>query len=546
MANANWNLLPHDPHGFFGLDDAFERKELKRAYNVLLKQYKPEKFPEEFKCLRAAYESLDRELRYGQAAKVASTHQQYEWTQSTSEVTAGAPTTTAGPVENSAVEPATFHQRLKQESPNIIYKELLNRQNKTPYEFFTLALTADVVTENPLLFYQWIVTGLQEHPGDQGLTSLLTEYFKTPIDVKSLPKILLTTSKVVTTDLFYYLTEACWQQLLSKANFQVFQSTLRQCESNLKLFDDRGKHAFYSHILKHAIWKANDQWLQPVFNFLDNNASNLNPHSEFTLHLLERLRDFRSKSKKFVGNNPIRQKIHDTIVEYYCNDNETGDRMVLECQLDFADSPDAMLRAFPVDLLDKDDGAADSMWTIWNAISEEVLERNGLTPPDVNPSKFNSRLFRLMGDLDSTWEITTTQTLAFYAMNFLPYLLFAVLPFILFGSWLFEITALQLISPFMVLGGLALFHFWLRPKTISPIFTKMVQKSIKRQYHTRWRGRFVQFFEATQATMNDMNDGLMQIVYGKQTDLTAATFLVEFVPNDLGIAFYSQAVRFRS
>jgi len=179
-------------------------------------------------------------------------------------------------------------------------------------------------------------------------------------------------------------------------------------------------------------------------------------------------------------------------------------------------------------------------------MSEEVLERNGLTPPDTNPSKFNARLFRLMRDLDSTWGINRLETIAFYALNFLPYLLFAALPFILFGGWLFQFKTLQLLAPLMMGGGIALFHFWLRPKTIRPIFTKMVHKSIRRQYHTLWRGRFVQFFEATQATMGDMNNGLMQIVYSKETNLTAATHLVDFVPSDLGIAFYSQAVRFRT
>ena len=546
MESADWKLLPHDPRGFFGLGDTFERKELKRAYNVLLKQYKPEKFPEEFKRLRAAYEALDRELRYGQAVKVATTLQQYEWTQSTSRAAGDAQTASTTPSEKSPAEPVAFHQRLKQESPVVIYKELVDRQNKTPYEYFTLALTADIVTKNPMLFCQWILTGLKEHPDDQGLISLLKEYFETPIDVKTLTRILITTSKVVRTDFFYYLTESGWQRLLSEANFQVFQSTLKQCESNLKLFDDRGKHAFYSHILKRAIWTADDQWLDHVINFLDNNASNLQSESEFTLYLLEQMRKFRSKSKKLVGNDPIRQRISDTIVEYYSSDSEIADRAVLECQLEFADSPDAMLRAFPLSLLEKDDNGAEAMWTIWNAISEEVLERNGLAPPYVNPSKFMSRLHRLMKDLDSTWEISNFQNLSFLAMNFLPYLFFAVLPFILFGSWLGDFTVLQMITPFMMIGGIALFHFWLRPKTVEPIFTKMVEKSIKRQYQTLWRGRFVQFFEATQATMVDMNHGLMEIVSREHSQLTAATHLIIFVPSDLGIAFYSQAVRFRS
>ncbi len=55
----DWNRLPHDPVGFFGLPDDFDRIALKRSYNALLKRYKPEKFPGEFQRIRMAYEQLD-------------------------------------------------------------------------------------------------------------------------------------------------------------------------------------------------------------------------------------------------------------------------------------------------------------------------------------------------------------------------------------------------------------------------------------------------------------------------------------------------------
>ena len=34
----DWQLLPHDPQGFFGLADGFDRKDLKRSYNRLLRR----------------------------------------------------------------------------------------------------------------------------------------------------------------------------------------------------------------------------------------------------------------------------------------------------------------------------------------------------------------------------------------------------------------------------------------------------------------------------------------------------------------------------
>jgi len=79
-----WKLLPHDPVTFFGLKTGFDRKTLKRAYGKLIRQFKPEKFPEEFQRIRAAFETLDGQLRYGQVQSASNLSQQYRWQASTS------------------------------------------------------------------------------------------------------------------------------------------------------------------------------------------------------------------------------------------------------------------------------------------------------------------------------------------------------------------------------------------------------------------------------------------------------------------------------
>ena len=56
---ADWSLLPHHPVQFFGLEDGFDNRQLKRAYNRLIRIYKPERSPAEFQRIRAAYEQLD-------------------------------------------------------------------------------------------------------------------------------------------------------------------------------------------------------------------------------------------------------------------------------------------------------------------------------------------------------------------------------------------------------------------------------------------------------------------------------------------------------
>lgn len=58
------NRWPMDPETLLGVRSDISRRDLKRAYARLIRRYKPEHAPEEFRRLRAAYEELDRELEW--------------------------------------------------------------------------------------------------------------------------------------------------------------------------------------------------------------------------------------------------------------------------------------------------------------------------------------------------------------------------------------------------------------------------------------------------------------------------------------------------
>lgn len=61
---ANVNDWPTDPRTLLGVSSDISRRDLKRAYARLIKKYKPEHAPEEFRRLRAAYEKLDQQLEW--------------------------------------------------------------------------------------------------------------------------------------------------------------------------------------------------------------------------------------------------------------------------------------------------------------------------------------------------------------------------------------------------------------------------------------------------------------------------------------------------
>lgn len=61
---ADVNDWPTDPQLLLGVSSEISRRDLKRAYARLIKKYKPEHAPEEFRRVRAAYEKLDQQLEW--------------------------------------------------------------------------------------------------------------------------------------------------------------------------------------------------------------------------------------------------------------------------------------------------------------------------------------------------------------------------------------------------------------------------------------------------------------------------------------------------
>lgn len=60
--------MPDDPYDVLGLDDAATADDVRRAYFRLVRQYPPEVHPEEFKRIRAAYETLRSPVRRAELA----------------------------------------------------------------------------------------------------------------------------------------------------------------------------------------------------------------------------------------------------------------------------------------------------------------------------------------------------------------------------------------------------------------------------------------------------------------------------------------------
>ena len=522
----NWDLLPFEPVAFFDLDEGFDRKALKRKYNALIKKYKPEKFPEEFQRIRAAYETLDAELRYGQPRLTPKSVDTYQWTSDQPESSSA----TAEAREKSE----SIAERLSYEKPGDIYKKLSAKKNKSPFDYYSLAVLADVVGDDKLMFVKWILTGLKDHSLDPGLLTILCEYFKEDIDRGHLSSLLLTTSKMISNDRFYFVTENLWIQLLSKAGFAEFEKTLARCESNLKDYRVECRLTFYVFIIRRAMWSATKVWTDKAFGMIEELYNEIPDNLSYDVDVLYMLKEYLDDHKNIIGDDPVRLQIHKTMKAYFSLSEKEGDRAFIRTQTQLAGNGKGVLDAFPE--LDEN---CQKLFTPWNMIHHEVAERHQL---DGVPDKKGLRqsVYDLCQDLDFSNQFSTFNLLQYHLLTKGPYILLLATPYALLWTWLGSGYVMGL-ATILAIALAVVGHFVLKP---SSLFIKSLQRKVKRLYMKTWRSRFIQVLEATNADHEDLTGALIFVIQQKHEQLGLSNWLYEHVPEDIGLAFYALTTRY--
>jgi len=385
MADSNdepdWSLLPHDPARFFGLGSQFDRRDLKRSYNQLLRRYKPERFPQEFQRIRAAYEQLEEAIRYGHSTDaISSPAESTEWLAHSS---ADSPTRATSTSREPAAPVVPLHERIKTGSVSGLYRELQDRPDKSPYDYYALAVISDVVDrQTGRQFAEWILKGLAAYPGEIGLTSLLHAYFRSPIELEHCRVLLLACSKIVPEGYFFPLTEPLWRALLRGPEFRHFRETLRACEANLKGIHIDNRLAFTLQILKPAVWVADREWIDEAFAFIEDNYERVPDYLEYDLEILARLREYIRFREVYAGGTAMQQQLDKALRDYFSEEQIVGDRSVIDCQVSIAKDREGLTAAFA----NYGNAAYSPFFALWNWVSYDVAERH-VEPPKEGPDE---------------------------------------------------------------------------------------------------------------------------------------------------------------
>lgn len=201
------NLWPSDPNALFGLDSDASRRDLKRAYTRLIRRFKPEHFPDQFRRLREAFDGLDQlhEWREMIASRQMSdlfpeeadtiilnrtedpsADSRKESGQKTADESSGVPEPHPGrPVETSAEPPAVndadqlWNQALNGSRTDVIYSTLVDLSHKRPLTEAGYARLYWLLTLQPQLDSDrdpctWLIEGSQYHGLGHPLLTILT------------------------------------------------------------------------------------------------------------------------------------------------------------------------------------------------------------------------------------------------------------------------------------------------------------------------------------------------------------------------------------
>ncbi len=487
---ADWTLLPQDPLGFFGLQPGFDRKDLKRAYGKLIKQFKPESHPAEFQRIREAYEMLESENRYGvieaqmkQAANAWSTVLERASTASKTGSTA----------ERSTGAQFGFDVETAARSPQETYKQLKAQPNKSPQTYFLLATLSDLVeSKSSNMYLKWLLTGVKEYPDDPGLLRLVSETISAFTEQGSAAATLQTIAKLVSGDDFYRVTEPLWDRLLKEAGFEVFAKTLSLCERQLKHRTLRPKLAFTLHILRLAMCLAPAAWIEERLKFIESHGSELGSGMDDEIELLRLLHKYRQSDRQKALESPLGAKI-DQLITVYCKGSSAASlaEMTVLCD-ELARNGNGWQQTFPTTASEQ---AHDTLWLCLQVIAD-IAQQTGVEFGQLNQQRMQQQADATVNDITKTIQEVSNRISWLRARVYgMPFLVYWLGPLILTFGWSY--WGLLLIV-WTVMAGLSFaalaVPFWLKKKA-----DLQTQRLIEREYERLWRPRMFRYVQACHA-----------------------------------------------
>ncbi|MCR9207210.1 MAG: hypothetical protein NXI28_03195 [bacterium] len=565
MSDPAWHHLPHDPRSFFDLAEGFDRRDLKRAYGKLIRQFKPETHPQEFQRIRAAYEQLENAERYGRN-QAESQSAAEAWKPNGNPP----PQPESRPGDTSASDANQPSKRPKPPispvdeaiaNPRESYTRLSQKHSRSPLEYYILAVLSDLLVkptnENEKhrpQFLQWLLDGLQEHPHEPGLISLVAGTLRGDVPDDQIQTLLPKIAKSIRSSMFYRLTEPLWERLLIDQPFATFERLIRECESHLRQGDPRARLAFYLRILRTAIWTAPTEWTQSQLETLSGQAADLDDSMQNDLEFVELLHSYLSSTKPSASELPARATMESFLRTYCTGDGPTATAEMARCLDEIARDAHGVQESFPINQ-EQDD---HSLFLLMMMATSDLAETTGLIAPAPDEEKNNRQAVSCLRDLKNTLqEVVHRVSLIDTTYKWIPfaglYLVFGILFTVI---WFIAMTIVNqmtyssasgAISVLIMIAGLLsfpiLYFWWFYPKHLAERAENSRQKYFATCYTKRWRGRLFRYVQSCGESPSDSLTRLNEAA-AFHDDTEWMNLVLSFCHGDLGLLIFARAQLF--
>lgn len=481
----NWNLLPNNPLAFFGLNANFDRKDLKRAYGALIKQFRPETHPAEFQKIREAYEILENQNRYGVEQAMMSKYSSAWQATLSSE-------TTANSKSSDVVAEVLNDFDTAIQDPTATYRRLKSKPN-SPQDYFLLATLSDLIEPaDSQMYLKWILTGVKAHPRDPGLLRLLAEYLSAFATPEIAFSTLITLSKLVHGDEYFQVTERLWLRLLDHVPFETWAKALNKCEGNLRFRSIRPKLAFLIVAIRRSLYLAPTTWISDKRRILEQHGSEIPSSMDDEIEQLNSIIEYYQNCRQQLKSRPIFSSI-DKLIETYCrfDFDEARPRIAALCD-EIARNSNALAESFPTYAEDSDSNTL--MLVSW--IAYNIAVESGLEYPNTEQRRIEELADAAVIDISSTINTLGKRLGRLRLMHIvLPFLVLAFGPVVIFAgfsAW-----------PWLTLGWFilaSLFFFTIaRPRWLGPRADEKSRNMVLAAYEKQWRPRLFRYVQACHA-----------------------------------------------
>lgn len=534
-SSPDWSALPHNPIQFFELESGFDRKDLKRSYNRLIKKFKPEKFPAEFQRIRSAYEQLEQQLRYGHQPQQMDLSDLREQSLSLGPIPMSSVSSTQAPDQPTVV----WEERLEELGPEKLLEELRAKTPKTPYDYYCLAVVEDAFAKpDQLKIARVLLKGLSESPDNFPLKRCLNQFYRIDFPIKTIGALLIATAKALPNQSFYFVTEPLWDQLIRKVSFSKFKKLYADCETEIRDHQIQQQLIFLLHILKPAMWLGEKKWVEQQFRVLEDHGQELPPHAEYDYDTLNFLREYHQSRPDENMPGSLRSQIEDVIKAYCVEPERETERKFLELQVRIANDSEELVREFPINSQEGNGELLRVLWFLNGEISERLHLRES-EPRSGSEKQIRVSVRQFLLGLDVMASRRWPGQIYFSAglLYLFGLAMFLLIPCIVFGviASFFDPSG-EVFVGVIIAGAAAGFGL---QKTVFPlIWRPFIQRMRDRIYRQTWRPETLMFLRQGFVSL----DQLIQTIPAVANDeMTSAGWIYEYAQYDAGLVLYSWA-----